>query len=202
MEEIATADAIVTMAHGLLKNGKPSRGDMVFAVVMRYLHERFPWKPLIPQEPVALAAPDIPFAAIAKPPKGNALGGSNMAWNSRTVAGFQAGVCRENGWKTVALIAAPWTQPRAKWELERYGLKVVVVPMPPFSKKLYGDANSIGIAEAVVSATFQWRVRGDGSTICRIGLSPIDVSFAENAMPLGFHKGSRAAFYSKDIART
>ena len=143
MEEIATADAIVTMAHGLLKNGKPSRGDRVFAVVMRYLHERFPWKPLIPQEPVALAAPDIPFAAIAKPPKGNALGGSNMAWNSRTVAGFQAGVCRENGWKTVALIAAPWTQPRAKWELERYGLKVVVVPMPPFSKKLYGDANSI-----------------------------------------------------------
>lgn len=143
MAQIVQADAIVTMAQGLRKDGTPSRGDFLFADVMRKLHEQFPDKPIIPQEPVALAALDIPFAAIAKPPEGNALGGSNMAWNTRSVARFDAGVCREHGWQTVALIAAPWTQTRASWELERCGLRVVVVPMPPHSKELYGDPDSI-----------------------------------------------------------
>ena len=141
--QIARADAIVTMTQGLRKDGTPSRGDMLFADVMRKLHEQFPQKPIIPQEPVALAAPDISYVAVAKPPEGNTLGGSSMAWNTRTVTSFQAEVCWEHGWKTVALIAAPWTQTRAKWELERCGLKVVVVPMPPYTKELYGDPNSI-----------------------------------------------------------
>jgi len=143
MAQIAQADAIVTMAQGLRKNGKPSRGDFLFANVMWNLHERFPRISIIPQEPVALAAPDLPYVAVAKPPQGNTLGGSNKAWNTRTVARFQADVCRKHGWKTVALIAAPWTQTRASWELERCGLRVVVVPMPPYSKKLYGDPKSI-----------------------------------------------------------
>ena len=139
MGDVWRADAILTMAQGLRKDGTPSRGDKLFAKEMESIHLLWPQKPIIPQEPVALAAPDIPYVAVAKPPEGNDLGGSNMAWNTRTVARFQAGVCHEHGWKTVALIAAPWTQPRAKWELERYGLSVVVVPMPPYSKERYGD---------------------------------------------------------------
>lgn len=143
MAQIAQVDAIVTMAQGLRKDGAPSRGDHLFAGVMQDLHERFPDKPIIPQEPVALAAPDIPYIAVARPPKGNTLGGSNMAWNTRSVAMFDAGVCRNHGWQTVALIAAPWTQTRAKWELERCGLHVAVVPMPPYTKEQYGDPDSI-----------------------------------------------------------
>ncbi|GEM_PF-3324084 len=142
MAQIAQVDAIVTMAQGLRKDGTPSRGDRLFADVLETIHEKFPWKRIIPQEPVALATKGIPFTAIAKPPKGNALGESSRTWNTRAVARLQAGFCRRNGWKTVALIASPWT-PRAKWELERCGLNVVVVPMPPYSRELYGDPDSI-----------------------------------------------------------
>lgn len=141
--EIAQADAIVTMAHGLLKNGTPSPGDQILARVVRDLHRRFPLMPIIPQEPVALAAPDIPFAAVARPPKGNVLGGSNRQWNTRTVARFQANICRENNWKTVAFVATPYSQPRTQWELERYGLRCMAVPVPPYSKKLYDHPLSI-----------------------------------------------------------
>lgn len=147
MEQIARADAIVTMAQGLLKNGDPSPGDHLFANVLRDLHLWFPEKPMIPQEPVAMAADELRYAAVARPPKGNALGSSNLKWNSRSVARFQANACRdifpEKKGVIVALIAAPPTQPRAKWELERCGLKVLVVPMPAYRKKLYGHPDSI-----------------------------------------------------------
>jgi len=53
-QDIRKADAIVTMAQGLLKNGKPSPGDKVLANVVRDLHRRFPQKPIIPQEPVEI----------------------------------------------------------------------------------------------------------------------------------------------------
>lgn len=140
--EIAKADAIVTSAHGLLKNGKPSPGDAVFTQTLRALHQKFPQKPIIPQEPVALAAPEIRYAAIARPPKDNILGASNMAWNSRVVAEFQADVCRKNGWKTVAVICHPYA-PRFKWELERCGLRVLVTRVPPYNKKTYTHPQSI-----------------------------------------------------------
>ncbi len=44
-DDIAGADVIVTMAYGLLKNGKPSPGDRVLARVVRELHDQFPNKP-------------------------------------------------------------------------------------------------------------------------------------------------------------
>ncbi len=143
MQDIAQADAIVTMAQGLLKNGKPSPGDMVLANVVRDLHRRFPDKPIIPQEPVALAAPEIPYIAVAKPPQGNTLGFSTMAWNTRTVARFDATVCLKNGWRTVAFVATPYSQPRTQWELERCGLRCMAVSVPPYSKKLYDHPLSI-----------------------------------------------------------
>lgn len=136
-QEIAQADAIVTMAHGLLKDGTPSPGDQILADVVRNLHRQFPTKPIIPQEPVALAAPDLPYVAVARPPKINVLGSSNMAWNTRVVARFDAEVCRRNGWKKVAFVATPWCQPRTQWELERCKLQCVAVPVPPFRKLIY-----------------------------------------------------------------
>lgn len=142
-EQISRTHAIVTMAHGLLRNGQPSPGDHIFAGKLRELHKKFPEKPMIPQEPVALAAPDLRYVAVAKPPEENILGGSDMAWNTRAVARFQADVCHRHGWRTVALIAAPWTQTRAMWEIQRCDLDVVVVPMPPYRKDLYGHLDII-----------------------------------------------------------
>lgn len=146
-EEIARADAIVTAAHGLLRDGAPSPGDKTLAEAMRRVHRRFPEKPLIPQEPVALAAPELRYAAVARPPKGNKLGSSNLTWNSRSVARFQAHACRDlfpaKKGVTVALIATPWCQPRMKWELERCGLHVVTVPVPPFRAETYNHPHSI-----------------------------------------------------------
>lgn len=146
-EDIRKADAIVTAAHGLLRDGTPSPGDKILAEAMLRVHRRFPKKPMVPQEPVAMAAGDLRYAAVARPPKGNALGSSNLAWNSRAVARFQAKVCRNLFPKkkrvTVALIATPWCQPRMKWELERCGLRVVVVPVPLFHAKTYNHPLSI-----------------------------------------------------------
>lgn len=136
--DIVQADVIVTMAHGLLNIGTPSPGDCALADTIRKLHQQFPDKPIIPQEPVAIAAPDLPYVAVAKPPKSNMLGSSNMSWNTRTVTGFDADVCRKNGWKKVAFVATPWCQPRTQWELERFGLQCVAVPVPPF-RKLFND---------------------------------------------------------------
>lgn len=146
-QDIALADAVVTAAHGLLHDGTPSPGDIVLANTMRSLHKEFPAKPIIPQEPVALAAPEITYVAIARPPKNNLIGTSNMRWNSRTVAEFQADACRSlfptKELITVAMIATPGSQPRFEWELERCGLKVVVVPVPPFTAECYNHPDSI-----------------------------------------------------------
>lgn len=142
MGEVAKVDAIVTAAHGLLQDGTPSPGDKALADVVRDLHDRFSRIPIIPQEPVALAAREISYTAIAKPPEENTLGGSNMAWNSRTVARSDADVCLENGWETVAVVTTPYGI-RIIWELERCGLKCIAVPVPPYSKKLYAHPLSI-----------------------------------------------------------
>ncbi len=142
-EEIAKAHAIATTAHGLTKSGKPSPGDTVLAMMMTDLHLRFPDKPIIPQEPVALAAPDIAYFAIAKPPTGNIFGSSNMAWNTRTVARFDADACRERGCKRVVLVAASWAAPRMKWELERCGMEVLVAKVPPYRKRTHAHPGCI-----------------------------------------------------------
>lgn len=146
-DEIAQADAVVTAAHGLLRNGTPSPGDWTLADFTRRIHREFPHKPIIPQEPVAYAALEIRFIAVAHPPRNNPSGKSNLEWNSRAVARFQARVCRDifihKDSITVALIATPWSQPRMKWELERQGLNVVVVPVPPFTADAYNHPHSI-----------------------------------------------------------
>ncbi len=92
---------------------------------------------------MALAGPDIPYIAVARPPAGDALGSSNIDWNTRIIARFDADVCHENGWKKVAFVATPYSQPRTKWELERCGLHPIAVPVPPYRAETYNHPLSI-----------------------------------------------------------
>lgn len=130
IKDISRADVILTQAVSLLKDGSPGPGNKILADVLRELHEKFPDKPIIPQEELSLAAPELPYFAIAKRPPSGVACHSNSAWNTEAVVSFQHDICEKHGWKKAAVVAMPDHQGRTVMVMERFGFVPIVVPVP------------------------------------------------------------------------
>lgn len=147
--ELATAHAIVTQAHGRMRDGTAGPGNEIMAAATRRLHERFPYLPILPQEDVALADPELPYHSVIGGLKdsramanvrhkhathggGSATGASNMQWNTYVIARAQAEICKRNGWTRVIVVAFPLHWGRAAAAYRKLGLLPLMVEMPPY----------------------------------------------------------------------
>ncbi|MES2087675.1 MAG: hypothetical protein V4467_01635 [Patescibacteria group bacterium] len=147
-QELATAHAIVTQAHGRMRNGSAGPGNRIMANVTRLLHYQFPHLPIMPQEDVALADPTLPYytvigglrdtrcfmATVAKKHNttdgGSATGASNMQWNTHAIARAQAEICKQNGWTRIIVVAFPIHWGRAAAVYRKLGLTPLMAEMP------------------------------------------------------------------------
>lgn len=127
VEEISKAQAIVTQAYSRLKNGRPGSANEEHAWIARRLWEKY-GLPVIPQEEIAMADPELPCFEIAG---GSPDGRSTFSWNTWEVAKVQADVCKKNGWDTAIVVVNPVGAGRTKWVYETLGFKplLVIVPM-------------------------------------------------------------------------
>ncbi len=130
-KELESADVIVTQAISRSRDGSPGRGNELLASRVRQLHQKYPDKPIIPQEEVFRAMKgEIHCYEVARVPDGEPWDHSTPTWNTESVARFQAQICKEQGWKKATLVAFPSHQGRAAWTMEKLGLEPVVVNMP------------------------------------------------------------------------
>lgn len=160
-KELETADAIVTMAHGRMRDGTAGPGNVIMAKVTRKFHEKYPHLPILPQEEIPLADPDLPYHTII----GGSLDGcSTMEWNTHAIASWQAKICKENGWKKVIAIVFPLHQGRAVAVYRKVGLVPLLAPMPPDLKAyMHPDLVPGGIVGIQTPARFATR-----ELLCRI----------------------------------
>jgi hypothetical protein len=125
-EELGTAQAIVTMAHGRMRDGKAGPGNAIMACVTRALWEKYRL-PILPQEEISMADPSLPCHTIIS---GSDDGRSNMKWNTRIIAERQAEICKKNGWTKVIVVAFPLHQGRARAVYRKLGLEPLFAEMP------------------------------------------------------------------------
>ncbi len=160
-EEFGTADAIVTMAHGRMRDGTAGPGNVILAKITREFNEKYPHLPILPQEEIPLADPDLPYYTII----GGSLDGcSTMEWNTYAIASWQAKICKENGWKRVIVIAFPLHMGRTTWVYEKLGL----IPLPakmPLGLKAYMDPNLVPSGVLGIQTPVRFAVR---ELLCRI----------------------------------
>ena len=133
---LAQADAIVTQCCSRMRDGTPGLPNEVLAAVMRSLYEKYKL-PMIPQEELAMAAPELSYVGVAG---GSFTGLSNFSWNTHTVAKFQLDLCKKNGWKKVIIVTFPEHMGRSVWVYSKLGLEPLPVSAP---KIVYSDPGLI-----------------------------------------------------------
>lgn len=125
-KELKTAQAIVTQAHGRMRDGSGGPGNLLMAEVARTLHARLNL-PILPQEDLSIADPTLPFHTVIG---GSATGKSTLQWNTFVIAARQAEICRENGWLKVIVVAFPLHMGRAVAVYRKAGLIPFAAAMP------------------------------------------------------------------------
>lgn len=125
-EELRGARAVLAFADSRMRDGSPGSGNELIAGVVRHLHTAYDL-PILVQEEVALAAPDLPYAYVVR---GEQTGTSSRGWNTAVIANQMVAVCRRNDWKRVAIATTPAHLCRAMWVAERLGLQVMAAAMP------------------------------------------------------------------------
>ena len=125
-EDFTHAHAIVTQACSRLRNGSPGPGNLILAAVTRNLHDKY-GLPILAQEEVPMAAPELPYAYIAG---GSKDGKSTWSWNTYTIARLQARECDARGWHRVIVVTVPSHMFRALRVYEKLGLEAIPAPMP------------------------------------------------------------------------
>ena len=139
--ELESADVILTQAAGRLADKRPGKGNMILAHVLRRLHAVFPEKPMMPQEEVAWAAPDLPYyKVITAPGKDLPKGHSTRLWNTDVVVGAQAAECRKNGWTKAIYLTLPGHHWRTALCMKHYGLTPYGMRVPATD---YSDPENI-----------------------------------------------------------
>jgi hypothetical protein len=142
-EEMNSADVILTQSIGRNKDNQPSIGNGILALSMYELHCKFPDKPIIPQQEVALMVNGMMnYAAIACHPRNDPDHyKSSSEWNTDTVVKFQAGICRDHGWSRAIVVTTPLHRVRTAMVMQRYGLEAYFAPGFPW-QHMYSDPDA------------------------------------------------------------
>lgn len=134
--ELKSADVILTQAAGRVLGNKPGKGNIILARVLRQIHAVFPEKPMMPQEEVAWAAPDLPYHKVIRAPAGDLRKGHSTAqWNTDTIVAAQAEECKKMGWTKAIYLDVPGHHWRTGLCMKRHGLVpfVMLVPSSDYS---------------------------------------------------------------------
>lgn len=136
-----SADVILTQAAGRLSGNRPGTGNNILALVLRQIHAVFPEKPMMPQEEVAWAAPDLPYYRVIRAPALDLRKGHSTAqWNTDTIVAAQADECKKNGWTKAIYLTLPGHHWRTAMCMSRHGLVPFGIRVPSSD---YSDPENI-----------------------------------------------------------
>lgn len=126
-EELWKARVILVLATSRLRDGSAGPGNGLLVEVARTLHAKYN-VPIVAQQEVAMAAPHVPFLAVAR--GGNRLGASSLSWNTAAITDYAIGVCGLGAGDRVIVVAPPPHLPRCCWIAERKRLTALAASMP------------------------------------------------------------------------
>ncbi len=127
---LRSASLIVTQAYSRKKDGCPGQGNEILSREASRLCRRYHLS-VYPQEPVAMALnlhdnDDVTIAGIVIEAS---LGPHLCDRNTFSVAAVQAAYCKENGIRTIIVVAHPWHMNRALWTYKKLGLDPIPAPV-------------------------------------------------------------------------
>jgi hypothetical protein len=152
-QELSTAEIILTQGCSRLKSGAAGKGNDLMARSTRALHERFPHIPILPQEEVRIADPDLPYVGVASIGD-EREGKSSMSWNTYEVARIQAEYCRKHGLTRAIIVAHPFHMGRSLWVYEDLGLTTIPAPMLGKTSDYYGEADLVHPSHRFATSAF------------------------------------------------
>ncbi len=124
VEDIKTAQVIVTQCAELLTDGTAGPGNTLIAEHANWFHDRFKL-PIIAQREILVAKPDLEVVGVVDPT------------NTREVAVAQKKICDERGWKNVLVITFPDHMWRACEVYKKLGLNPIPAVMRGYGSLYY-----------------------------------------------------------------